>query len=638
MGYAQSYGGGIRAMQLDRIAKRLATRTFLGVWLIVVALPNVTQATSLARSNSHATPVLLTFDVEDQDDAAALRELQLEPPGSYFITGRFAEDHPDVVRDLAANPRNTIGSHGYAHQDLTELDPVEIRKDVLLAKLLLRELIGYAPTWFRAPFLSTDEQVVGVLQEVGFTHHSSNSERWATNASLFELPISATSSILVSDYDIFLKHRLSDAAALGWLVERYEERAVSGRPLVLLLHPRIIVEHARVLRGFIDHAARRGARFLGAEDYVRQSQRPTASSLGVWINLSNGPHSADQIAADLRSTGITEAFVMAKDPEGHRYYVDSPAQIGTEQDVFGRIVARLKAAGIRVHAWLPVFSDPLIAQQRPEWAMVDQSGVPSTHWLSPSHPEVRAYVAALIESLLAHYEIDGIHLDYVRYPSLEYDYGPIAVSKFDSWMNLQPTTTVQALLSEQYDRWTDWRVLEISQYVAEVRELIGHNTARDVILSAALVADAALNYRSLETYGQSYADLAGALDWVMPMAYFREDRQSVEWIEKVVNATRFRVGDTPILLGIEAYQEPDRGAFDKALFERSVMLAQRGTEGVVFYPYFYLFARSGGDRDMPPGSSDVLRTFGSRTAEGGAGVIAGRRSTNSYEALGRDFR
>ena len=47
----------------------------------------------------------------------------------------------------------------------------------------------------------------------------------------------------------------------------------------------------------------------------------------------------------------------------------------------------------------------------------------------------------------------------------------------------------------------------ISQCVAEVRKLIGRNSTRDVILSAALVADAALNYRSLEKYGQSYAEL-----------------------------------------------------------------------------------------------------------------------------------
>jgi uncharacterized lipoprotein YddW (UPF0748 family) len=349
---------------------------------------------------------------------------------------------------------------------------------------------------------------------------------------------------------------------------------------------------------------------MGADDYVRLSQGRLASSLGVWINLSNGSHSAEQIAADLQSRGIMEAFVMAKNPEGNRYFADSPAQLGTEHDVFGRIVSRLKAAGIRVHAWLPVFSDALMAELRPDWAMIDQSGVPSTQWLSPSHPEVRAYLAAMIRSLLSQYELDGIHLDYVRYPGLEYDFGSIAVSKFQSWSDLPPVS-VQTLLTDQYDRWTDWRAREITQYVAEVRELIGHITGRDVILSAALIADAALNYRSLEKYGQSYADLATHLDWVMPMAYFREDRQPVDWIEKVVSATRFHVGDTPILLGLEAYEQPGGWAFDKALFERSVTLARRGTEGVVFYPYLYLFGRSGGDRDMPPGSLDVLMTFGS---------------------------
>jgi uncharacterized lipoprotein YddW (UPF0748 family) len=389
---------------------------------------------------------------------------------------------------------------------------------------------------------------------------------------------------------------------------------VLGRPFVVLMHPQIIVEHSAVLGGFIKHAAERGALFLGAEDYVRRAQRRSASLLGVWIDLTNGSHAAEQIAADLQSRGITEAFVMAKDPEGNRYFADSPTQVGTEQDVFGRIATRLKAVGIRVHAWLPVFRDPLMAQRRPGWAMIDQSGVPSPDWLSPHHPEVRAYVALMIRSLLSNYEVDGIHLDYIRYPGLEYDYGTSAVSRFESWSGVAPVT-VQALLVDHYDRWTDWRALEISQCVAEVRKVIRRNTTRDVILSAALVADAALNYRSLEKYGQSYADLAKHLDWVMPMAYFREDRQPVDWIEKVVSATRFHFGNTPILLGVEAYQQPGQWTLGKSLLEQSVMRARRGTEGVIFYSYLYLFGRSGTGRDIAPGSLDVLATFGDRPTE-----------------------
>jgi peptidoglycan/xylan/chitin deacetylase (PgdA/CDA1 family) len=144
----------------------------LGVWCGLVSLPSTAESASLARGEAPRTPVLLTFDVEDDEAGPALRRLQLKTPATYFIAGRFAEDHPVVVRDLAANPRNTVGSHGYAHDDLTELDPVAIRKDVLLSKLLLHDLVGYAPTWFRAPFLRTSERVIEMLQEVGFTHVS----------------------------------------------------------------------------------------------------------------------------------------------------------------------------------------------------------------------------------------------------------------------------------------------------------------------------------------------------------------------------------------------------------------------------------------------------------------------------------
>jgi hypothetical protein len=61
-----------------------------------------------------------------------------------------------------------------------------------------------------------------------------------------------------------------------------------------------------------------------------------------------------------------------------------------------------------------------------------------------------------------------------------------------------------------------------------------------------------------------------------------------------------------MLVGIEAYQKPGAWTFDKALFEQSIRQARVGSDGVVFFPYLHLFARSGDGRDMPPGSIDAL--------------------------------
>jgi peptidoglycan/xylan/chitin deacetylase (PgdA/CDA1 family) len=557
-----------------------------------------------ARSDLPAAPVLLTFDVGSSEDVPALRKLPLAVPATFFITGQFAEYHADTVRELAAGPRNTIGSRSYADQNLTQLEASEIRKDLLLSKLILRDAIGQAPRWFRAPFLEINENVAAAMKEVGFTHDSSSRERWMVTPSAVELPISSGPGMLASDYEIFVERRLSDEAALAWLMERYRERAITGRPFVFLMHPHIMAAHAPVLAAFVDQAVDRGASFLSADGYLERVEERTAPSLGAWINLSGGPHSVQQTAQDLKAAGISLAFLMAKDPEGNRHFASGEPQSGKD-DAFGQMLRQLKEAGIRVHAWLPVFSDPKTAQLRPDWAMTSRAGKPSGDWLSPSNRDVQAYVAGILRTLIARYDIDGIHLDYLRYPDLEHDYSRSAIEGFGGWSGLG-NVAVQSLLAEHYSLWTDWRAHEITAFVAEIRQEIGRATDRPIILSAALIGDAALNYRSLEKFGQNYADLAAHLDWVIPMAYFQGDRQPVDWIGKVARAARFAVGDTPLLIGVEAYQKPGAWTFDKALFEQSVRQARVASDGVVLFPYLHLFARSGDGRDMPSGSIDAL--------------------------------
>ena len=55
----------------------------------------------------------------------------------------------------------------------------------------------------------------------------------------------------------------------------------------------------------------------------------------------------------------------------------------------------------------------------------DQSGTqmalnPLYIFADPSIPEVRNHVASVVEELTRRYDVDGVHLDYIRYPEPEY--------------------------------------------------------------------------------------------------------------------------------------------------------------------------------------------------------------------------
>jgi len=95
--------------------------------------------------------------------------------GTMFILGKFAEQFPDVVREIDA-AGHEIGSHGFGHQEIFSLSPDEFRADVRRSKDFLEQTIGKPVIGYRGP----DFSIVGrslwaldILAELGFAYDSS---------------------------------------------------------------------------------------------------------------------------------------------------------------------------------------------------------------------------------------------------------------------------------------------------------------------------------------------------------------------------------------------------------------------------------------------------------------------------------
>jgi uncharacterized lipoprotein YddW (UPF0748 family) len=120
----------------------------------------------------------------------------------------------------------------------------------------------------------------------------------------------------------------------------------------------------------------------------------------------------------------------------------SPAGPGWE-DPFGAAIEEAHARGLEVHAWVnallawsapepPPASDHVFLRH-PEWfvtepggrsmrwlsrAELDRRGLVGEGWfLDPARPEVRTELRRLVLELASRYAIDGLHLDYIRYPA-----------------------------------------------------------------------------------------------------------------------------------------------------------------------------------------------------------------------------
>lgn len=79
--------------------------------------------------------------------------------------------------------------------------------------------------------------------------------------------------------------------------------------------------------------------------------------------------------------------------------------------------------GMQLHAWLvtlPLGKDEYVSKQGSR-SVVRKNRALCTHYkgawyLEPGNPETAGYITRIVKEVVANYNVDGIHLDYVRYP------------------------------------------------------------------------------------------------------------------------------------------------------------------------------------------------------------------------------
>ena len=115
--------------------------------------------------------ISLTFEAGgDPEPASAilgtLRDAGV--PATFFLDGRWAETHPELLRQMASDGHE-LGNHGYAHPDWTTLGDDEIRADLEATEKVVQSLVQRLPKpWARPPYGAVDARVFRVLETVGY--------------------------------------------------------------------------------------------------------------------------------------------------------------------------------------------------------------------------------------------------------------------------------------------------------------------------------------------------------------------------------------------------------------------------------------------------------------------------------------
>src|SRR5205814_204969 len=146
--------------------------------------------------------------------------------------------------------------------------------------------------------------------------------------------------------------------------------------------------------------------------------------------------------------------------------------------------------GLEVHAWInamPVWRDEApptdlrhvfvkhgVAQSGTEnWLTTSASGeqhFPVGYFLDAGHPAAAAYVAEVCANIVRNYSVDGIHLDYIRYPETE-DHSPKGATVGYNAVSLtrfQRVTGRPDLPAPDDPQWSEWRRQQITQLVRRI--------------------------------------------------------------------------------------------------------------------------------------------------------------------------
>lgn len=114
--------------------------------------------------------VALTFDVAwnagDMDEILDVLEKE-EAKAAFFVTGEWAEKHPDMLKRIAASGHD-IGNHSMDHRNMTQMSYEEKRKEILDTHEIVKRITGVEMKLFRTPYGSYDDEVIRTAGELGY--------------------------------------------------------------------------------------------------------------------------------------------------------------------------------------------------------------------------------------------------------------------------------------------------------------------------------------------------------------------------------------------------------------------------------------------------------------------------------------
>ena len=348
--------------------------------------------------------------------------------------------------------------------------------------------------------------------------------------------------------------------------------------------------------------------------YLLLEEDPAVEGRAMWLRpsgLTSKAAVAERIS-EIKQMGFNiiclelfydSTFICPLPQDG--YFIQNPVLKGF--DLLQAFVEECALQGMELQGWLPVYRvsystsayyKDSLAYKKPEWLCVSKKGVDyvsneygNGYFIDPANTEASEYLLSVYEYLLKNYKLDGLQLDYIRYPVAtgeEFGYTDTARNEFKEQYGKDPLEITEG--GSLWEEWCDYRSGFVTSFVKKIVSL-----ANELSPMTTVSCDVAPN---LEDSKESHLQNAklwmeeALINMAFPMAYG-------------TNVVQMYAGYTVEACGDDVFAYIGFGDYGIETFKNQILESrQAGADGFAFFSYAQYTARKYGDKI----ASTILKT------------------------------
>jgi uncharacterized lipoprotein YddW (UPF0748 family) len=359
----------------------------------------------------------------------------------------------------------------------------------------------------------------------------------------------------------------------------------------------------------------------------------TSEVRALWVvrTTLTSPEKIQALVKTAKQNGFNTLVVQVRgrgDAYYHSRWEPRAIELKDQPASFDPLAVTLSAAkqeGLQVHAWINTSllanldalpADPThVYNRHPEWLAVPRAVAAELYDVSPkdsryrsrvvewskanrgelegiytgpANPKVREHIYRIWMDVLKKYAVDGLHFDYVRLASPDFDYSRTSLNAFRKWLEPQLTSSERSQLrkslkenplfaAENYAaKFADFQREQITRLVQRIYRAVKARKPGVTVSAAVFANDENAFTRRFQDWRRWLS--LGILDVACPMAYSTDTAVFKKQIE--IAATSAHSAGRQVWAGIGAYRIPAASTVEKINVARAL-----NADGIILFSY-----------------------------------------------------